>query len=57
MRARFGLAEVLNRTKRHDAAIGWLMPMLAEDPDECVPVHREIGFAHASAGRPERALD
>jgi tetratricopeptide (TPR) repeat protein len=55
--ARFGLAEVLNRTQRYDAAIGWLTPMLAEDPDECVPVHREIGFAHANAGRPERALE
>ncbi|QYD72127.1 tetratricopeptide repeat protein [Paraburkholderia edwinii] len=55
--ARFGLAEVLNRTNRYDAAIGWLMPMLSEDPDECVPVHREIGFAHASAGRPQRALE
>jgi tetratricopeptide (TPR) repeat protein len=55
--ARFGLAEVLNRTKRYDAAIGWLMPMLAEDPDESIPVHREIGFAHANAGRPQRALE
>jgi tetratricopeptide (TPR) repeat protein len=55
--ARFGLAEVLNRTSRYDAAIGWLTPMLTEDPDESVPLHRELGFAHASAGRPERALE
>lgn len=55
--ARFGLARVLNRTSRHDAAIGWLMPMLAEDPDECVPLLKELGYAHACAGRPERALE
>ncbi|CAB3750284.1 tetratricopeptide repeat protein [Paraburkholderia solisilvae] len=55
--ARFKLATVLSRTGRHDAAIGWLMPMLAEDPDESVSLHKELGFAHASAGRPERALE
>ncbi|MFC0401120.1 tetratricopeptide repeat protein [Paraburkholderia rhizosphaerae] len=55
--ARFGLAEVLNRTKRYDAAIGWLTPMLTEDPEESVSLNREIGFAHANAGRPERALE
>ncbi|MFC0692591.1 tetratricopeptide repeat protein [Paraburkholderia humisilvae] len=55
--ARFGLAEVLNRTQRYDAAIGWLTPMLTEDPEESVPLHRELGFAHANAGRLQAALE
>ncbi len=54
--ARFGLAQVLIRMNRFDAAIRWLTPLL-NDTDDRASVHRELGLAQARAGRPQLALE
>ncbi|PLZ04363.1 hypothetical protein CY652_01450 [Burkholderia sp. WAC0059] len=54
--AYIGLSLVLIRTNRYDDAIGYLSRLL-KNGDDTVVVHRQLGLAHAGAGRLKPALE
>jgi tetratricopeptide (TPR) repeat protein len=51
----FGLAQLLIRMDRFDDAIRWLTWLLL-DPQDAAALHRQLGMAHACAGRLDVAL-